>query len=206
MKYFTETVYLNMSTVLQYSQHMPKGRNTLLCLVLAACLVGCATPSRFHATHVPPGSLIVTQVMAFATQQEILSLPTVVETFELSGIERSQIQDGMLADGRIFCCGGPNELDYSIWFYVPTGTNTAVGDVVEVKMGPRVMKGESMQAGPNTMLRVVSPLDQVGKECKWVPENPALRGRVLYCDWMKEDGWVQQSGLFNVWIKSTGNK
>lgn len=106
-----------------------------------------------------------------------------------------------MADGRIFCCGGPNESDYSIWFFVPEGSEAAVGDVVEVNMGARVTKGDPMRARPNTFTRVVSKADQVGKECRWVPENPALWARVLYCDWMDQAGWRQQSGLFDVWVR-----
>jgi hypothetical protein len=178
-------------------------KNILLYILIASYLIGCATPSRFHATHAPPGSYVLAQIRAFATRQEILSIPTVVETIELSGTDRSRIHDGMMGEGRVFCCGGPNESDTSIWFYVPEGFNAAVGDVVEVKTGSGMVKGEPIQAGPNTVSRVVSLLSQVGEECRWVPENPALWARVLYCDWMEQEGWHQQGGLYNFWVKPT---
>jgi hypothetical protein len=168
--------------------------------------IGCATPSRFHATHIPPDSLVLAQIRGFATQQEILGIPTLVNTLELSGIPRSRIKDGMVADGRIFCCGGPNESDYALWFYVPEGVDTTVGDIVEVKLGAVVLKGDPVRAPPNTMQKVCSKLESVGEECRWVPDNPRLWGRVLYCDWMEKEGWVQQGGLFNVWHKLVGSK
>jgi len=178
-----------------------------LCLLSIVMLqIGCATPSRFHATHISPESMILTQIRAFATQQEILSIPTLANTLELSGIEKSHIKDGMVADGRIFCCGGPNESDYSVWFYVPEGSDASVGDIVEVKMGAIVLKGEPLRAPPNTFQRVRSKLEEEGKECRWMPDNPQLWGRVLYCDWMENEGWIQQSGLFNVWHKSVGRE
>ena len=178
----------------------------LFLLIVALSLTGCATPSRFHATHIPPDSLIITQVRGFATQQQILGIPSLVETLELSGVKRARIKDGMVADGRIFCCGGPNESDYAIWFYVPEGKAASVGDIVEVKIGARVMKGEPMRAPPNTLQRIRSKLEQVGEECRWIPEDPRLWGRVLYCDWMEKEGWVQQGGLFNIWHKEMGGK
>jgi hypothetical protein len=174
----------------------------LFLLTIAILLTGCATPSRFHAAHIPPDSLVLAQIRAFATQEEILSIPSLVDTLELSGVQRSSIKDGMVADGRIFCCGGPNESDYSLWFYVSEGIDVSVGDIVEVKMGALVLKGEAMQAPPNTLRGVRSRLEQFGEECRWVPDNPRLWGRVLYCDWMKSEGWIQQPGLFNVWVKS----
>lgn len=177
----------------------------LLLIFIAVFLSGCATQSRFHAGNIPSGSLVLAQIREFATEQEILSIPSLVETLELHGVQQSSIKDGMVADGRIFCCGGPNESDYSLWFYVPEGTDTSVGDIVELVMGALVLKGGSMRAPPNTFLRVRSKLGQVGKECRWVPDNPRLWGRVLYCDWMEKEGWVQQGGLFNVWHKAVGN-
>lgn len=176
--------------------------STLMVVFIAALTVGCATPSRFHAANIPSGSLVLTQIRAFATRGEILDIPSLVETLELSGIQQTQIKDGMVADGRIFCCGGPNEDDYSLWFYVPEGADASVGDVVEIKMGALVLKGEPMRAPANTFIKVRNKLEDVGEECRWVPDNPRLWGRILYCDWMEKENWVQQGGLFNVWYKA----
>jgi hypothetical protein len=174
----------------------------IMALSIAILLFGCATPSRFHAASIPPDTLTLAQIRAFATRDEILGIPSLVETLELSGIQQNQIKDGTVADGRIFCCGGPNEDGYSLWFYVPEGAGASVGDVVEIKMGALVLKGGPMRAPPNTFIKVRSKLEDVGKECRWVPDNPRLWGRVLYCDWMEKEGWVQQPGLFDVWVKS----
>jgi hypothetical protein len=170
-------------------------------IAIGMLLSGCATPSRFHAAQIPPGASTLVQVRGFATAQEITSIPSVVETLRLTGVAESSIKGGMLADGRIFCCGGPNEDDYSLWFYVPEGKNASVGDIVEIQMGAAVHRGEPMRAPPNTMLRVRSEFADVGKTCRWVPDKAYLWGRVIYCDWMRDEGWVQQRGLFDVWFK-----
>lgn len=34
-----------------------------------------------------------------------------------------------------------------------------------------------------------------------VPDNPDLWKREIYCAGMKEDGWVQQSGMVDLWVK-----
>jgi hypothetical protein len=175
--------------------------SSLMVIFIAILFVGCATPSRFHAANIPPDSIVLTQIRVFATRDEILGIPSLVETLKLSGIQQSQIKDGIVADGRIFCCGGPNEDDYSLWFYVPEEADVSVGDIVEIKMGALVLKGDPMRAPPNTFIKIRSKFEDVGEECRWMPDNPRLWARVLYCDWMEEEGWMQQSGLFNVWVK-----
>ena len=106
--------------------------------------------------------------------QAIPGIPILANTPELSAIDKSHIKDGMVADGRIFCCAGPNESDYPAWFYVPEGSDASVGDIVEVKMGAIVLKGEPLRAPVNTFQRVRSKLEQEGKECRWMPDNPLL--------------------------------
>ncbi|MGB5278318.1 MAG: hypothetical protein WBO73_19650 [Gammaproteobacteria bacterium] len=139
-----------------------------LSLVLLLLLSGCATttPSRFHATHLPAGSKTLVQITQFATREEILSIDTLVETLELSGVQRANIKDQMVVSGRIFCCGGPNETDYAIWFYVPEGNDVLLEDVVEIEMGANVQSGDPMRAPPNKFRKVRARKDQVGGQCK----------------------------------------
>ena len=180
----------------------------ILGLVVMMLLSGCATttPSRFHSTHLPTATKTLVQITQFATREEILSITTLVETLELSGIQQVDIKDNRVASGRIFCCGGTNETDYAIWFYVPEGSDVILEEVVEIEMGAIVHSGDPMRAPPNTFRKVRAHKDQLGSQCKWTPEKPNLWGRVLYCDWMEEEGWEQQEGMFNVWYKPRSKK
>jgi hypothetical protein len=47
----------------------------------------------------------------------------------------------------------------------------------------------------NVVTRVVQRRDVQDGECRWIPPDPRLWGRVLYCDWMPQEGWVEQTGL-----------
>lgn len=190
-----------MKIALLNSRYIKPGLS--LFVAFAFALSGCAgSPSRFHASYLPPGSLTVAQVTSFATKTEIVGIPTLVASLEVAGLNRDQIEDGMVADGRTFCCGGPSERDFSLWFYVPKSSSIAIGDVVEIKVGADVNKSEVMRARPNMLSRLVSKQNEVGNECRWVPEDPKLWTRVLYCDWMETEGWIKQEGIFNVWIRN----
>lgn len=179
-------------------------RLTLLLLVLAfstPLLASCETPrSRLHGSYVPEGSLRVAEVVALATREEIVANDRIYEALIDQGID--DIQDGDIAAGRVSCCGGPNEQETAIWVYVPPDIEVAVGDIVEVRSDKVVLEGESGKGTkPNTVTRVREKSYAVNKQCRWVPENPSLWTRRLYCDWMEEEGWEEQSGLFDHWIK-----
>jgi hypothetical protein len=101
----------------------------------------------------------------------------------------------------VFCCGGPDQEDHIILFYVPPNLRVAVGDIVELRSGKTLKKGSEKYCPPSTATKVRQTKESGNKKCRWVPDNPKLWRRVLYCDWMKKEGWVQQTGLFNVWVK-----
>jgi hypothetical protein len=176
----------------------------IVIMLSTAFICSCWIPpkSRLHAVSVPENSLRVAEVDSFATRDEILNMPIVVETLATVGIQRKNITDNLIGSGHVFCCGGPNEQDQAIWFYIPQSIPVGIRDIVEIRSGPEVRSGNNVPAPPNTVTRVIQkPSDKV-RHCRWVPEDERLWARVLYCDWMKSEGWEQQSGLFNVWVKT----
>ena len=165
-------------------------------------LTSCTATSRLHGAHVPEGSLRLGEVMQIAPREAILRNDLMYETLVTSGISESEIRDGSVVVARVFCCGGPNEKGTAIWFYVPSSINIEVGDIAEIWSGKEVKEGESLAgATPNTATRVREKRSSPDKKCRWVPEREYLWARVLYCDGIEEEGWVQQGGLYPVWIK-----
>jgi hypothetical protein len=167
--------------------------------VSLAWLCSCATPSKLY----PPiaddnGVSRLGEVIAVATKQEILSLGVHYQNLLASGISEADLNDGSMVEARVYCCGGNIEQSSAPWVYVPPGIEIAVGDIIEIKMGQS--PGNHSPGRVNTVLRVRQSGMSSG-ECRWVPDNPALWMRVLYCDWMKEEGWVERGGLYNTWLK-----
>jgi hypothetical protein len=150
---------------------------------------------------VPENTLRLAEVQSLATRDEILDMPIVLKSLATIGVQGDKISDYMIVAGRVFCCDGPNEGEQLIWFYVPSGISVTIGDIVELRSGPELRQSDPSAAPPNTVTRIVQRPYDKEKYCRWVPENEKLWTRVLYCDWMEADGWRQQSGLFNVWIK-----
>ena len=177
-------------------------------LCVGACLAllsSCATSprSRLYPEGAPAGSLTVAQVTIRYTRDLILSFPQTSRVLLTSGIDESEIRDGSVALGRVNCCGGPTEEGTAIAFYIPETVGTEVGDIVEVKLG-RAPEKEGERGEVNRVTRVVQKgSEQVGP-CWWDPPKPYLWGRVLYCDWMRDQGWVAEGAggpLYNTWIK-----
>ena len=172
----------------------------LFAIVLATgWITACASRSRLHAAHVPEGALRVVEVLELGLRRDLIKIPVVVETLELYGISREEIRDGTIGAGRVFCCGGP---DNSIWFYIPPDLKIEPGDVAVIRAGAYVTAGKRMKAPPNVAVEVRGSLAGPGRTCRWLPEKEGLWMRTLYCDWMIEEGWRQQAGPENVWIKA----
>jgi len=163
-------------------------------------LVSCATVSKVH----PPfrnenGTLRVAQVMQLATRQEIIGLGVHYKHLLASGIKDSDLRDRSLAVGRVYCCGGPPEEGMAIWFYVPEGLTIDIGDIVEIRMGRQPSKCDP--GAVNTAVQVRQKKDDVNGPCRWIPPDPKLWMRVLYCDWMEKEGWIEKGGRQKTWLK-----
>lgn len=177
-----------------------------LLLILQLNLVSCAAfdGSRIHAMFVPSGSNRLAQVVDFATREQILSWEVIVLSLEASGITKADIQDKSLAMGRVECCGGPNETGTAIFFYIPKGLTVELGDVVEIRSGGDFTHGE-VGAPVNVVTRVREKSSDNQKQCHWDPPDDLklLWGRILYCEWMPQEGWILKKHTFatKYWIK-----
>jgi hypothetical protein len=169
----------------------------MLALVLAGCMH--VAPLRVYPNDVQPGALRLVQVMMVGTRADIVGAKEWHEALLASGIRDDAITDGSMAVGRVFCCGGTAERPTRQAFYIPPGTSVAPGDVVELRAGREPAPGTSAQV--NVATRVVQKDGERGA-CRWEPQDPKLWMRVLYCDWMPAEGWVElKTTLQHTWMK-----
>ena len=179
---------------------------SLLLLILQPYLVSCASSggSRIHAGLVPPGSDRLAQVVHFSTREQILSLEVIVSSLEASGITKADIQDKSLAMGRVNCCRDLAKDDTAIIFYVPKGLTVQLGDIVEIRSGGDFKHGE-VGTPVNVVTRVREKYSDNQKQCHWDPPDDLnlLWLRILYCEWMPQEGWILNKQTFGTkyWIK-----
>ena len=100
---------------------------------------------------------------------------------------------------RIYCCGGPNEKGTAVVIYVPPDLEVHRGDVIELRAADPSKKGELGQINVVTRIRQAAA-DHNGA-CRWDPPDERLWCRTLYADWMVEEGWKFQHGLYKAWYK-----
>jgi len=74
-----------------------------------------------------------------------------------------------------------------------------VGDIAEIKMGRQSSKTDLGEV--NIATRVRERKDAKEASCRWDPPNERLWMRVLYCDWMRGEGWTHKKGLHETWLK-----
>jgi hypothetical protein len=172
--------------------------------VLTACAGTPNAPlsntSRLHANHVPDGSLRLGQVVQIATREHVIQDDFLSNALNVAGVPGEQIRDGSLVGVRVFCCGGPNEETSAQIVYVPRRYQVGLGDIVEFWSDQLVGEGEAVKVLPNTVTEVRQTADSAHKACRWEPDAPGRWMRVLYCDGMQSEGWVQQGGLYPVWV------
>lgn len=144
---------------------------------------------------------MLAQIVAFASREELLSkADRTYQSMLASGIKDSDIRDGSLAFGRVECCGGPNEKQSVMWLYVPSDVSPALGDIVEVIVGQEPSDGQ--QGTLNTVTRVRQKVSDPTGGCRWDPPDDRLWMRILYCEWMPAEGWVEVKALLtHKWIK-----
>ncbi len=174
----------------------------LACLVSALLLTAaCATTSRFHPMHVPDNSLRLAQAMRVAPGSA-MTVPAerpIYDILTASGLSDEQIRSGSIAAARVYCCGGPNEKGESILFFIPAEIKVETGDIVQVRVGRSPSGKES--GSINMATQVVQKKGTENGQCWWDPPQQGLWRRVLFCNGLKEDGWVKQTGLHDVWYK-----
>lgn len=167
-------------------------------------VTGCSNNLRIHSDFVPAGSVRLAQVMVFGKRAEIVQARPLFDAILAAGIPDSEIVDGSVAMARIFCCGGltdnlSSEKVNSLIIYVPKGVTVALGDIVEVRVGHPPEKGDAGKV--HMVTRVVQKYGGSEERCWWDPKNDRLWLRVLYCDWMPNEGWIKQGGTNPAWYK-----
>jgi hypothetical protein len=180
-------------------------RASLWLALAIAGVAGCATTtwSRIHPHDAPGGALVLAQVAVRFTRDTIINDEQTYRILLASGIDKPEIRDGSVALARVNCCGGSVESTTAIGFYISETVPAEVGDIVEVKLG-RAPEKEGDLGQANRATRVIQKGTELNGSCRWEPANPRLWGRVLYCDWMRNEGWVQEgpkATLDKAWIK-----
>jgi hypothetical protein len=189
-------------------------------LALGTILSGCATapPVIYPHTAEHTSALRVAEIMELQSGKELQGFKggkefseMALEALKDSGLTDAEIREGALAVAREYCCGGPAEAQNVVLLFVPQGLPVEPGDIVEVKMGEAPTRGKRGRANiaikvrekhyGSEMPKWGSSPSRVNRSCRWVPENPDLWNRVLYCDWMEDEGWTEYKGFWNTWMK-----
>lgn len=177
--------------------------------VLSALVLAClgaqakdGAPSRlFPYYEEDAGVLLLGQAMYVGTRQEIVESGSHYRFLLGTGIPDQEITDGRLVVARLYCCGGRISEDQAIWAYVPPSISVYAEDLVEIRMG-HVPK----EADPGVVNTVAAVRQKAGIDgpCRWEPDNPSLWMRVVYCDGIEQQGWLQRGKLRKLWYRPAG--
>jgi hypothetical protein len=113
----------------------------------------------------------------------------IYEALIAQGVEDSDIQDGSVALGRMYCCK-PDGDDSSLVFYVPPDIQLNYGDIVEIRVGSRPKPKKGVLAVISKAVRIREKAGDANSACRWFPEHEGKWLRILTCDWMEAEGWV----------------
>jgi len=171
-------------------------------LITILILQGCAAgTSRLYKSEVPEGSLRLAEVLMLATTSDIEQNIYMSKPLKMAQKHEALTRDGSVVLGRVYCCGGKMDTVYMHYIYVPPDVAVEPGDIVEVKSGALQKNGVSTV---NTVIRVVQHANDANGSCNWEPQDKYY-GRILYCDWMPQEGWEKyQYGILPIsktWIK-----
>lgn len=163
-------------------------------LTLSLLAQSCAGTSRLYPNEAPENSLRLVEVMALASKSDVQNNRYIYEPLEAAGIRDALSRDETIGGGRVYCCGGKMDEAFFHYFYIPPDIQVDIGDIVEIRCGSLPRAGKSTV---NTVTRVVQKKSEPSDVCRWEPQDK-IYGRVLYCDWMPEQGWVKYMGT---WVK-----
>jgi hypothetical protein len=142
------------------------------------------------------GTLHAGQVMEVETRQFILATRPMHDAVTAAGVTEASITDGSVVMVRLMCCGPPKSSLVNGYLNPnPQALPLKQGDFVEVRLGGQAA------AQVNAVTRVLQHADQKDGACWWEPRNEDLWRRVVYCEWMQQEGWLQQEGLYMGWYK-----
>ena len=165
-------------------------------------MAGCSTTPKIYGADLKEARVHqVTEIMAIASKEEITHLKFLYDPLVRSGISEADIQNGSVAVGRVYCCGGEGTVESAVnaVVYVPPDITVSSGDIVEfvVGAGPDAPRHERL----NRVVKVRHKDGIASTGCRWEPEDPGLWMRVIHCPWMAEEGWIKGGGLSPVWYK-----
>jgi hypothetical protein len=161
--------------------------SVLPALALAGCLGS-------MPKQVPDQSHRLARIVEYAPRDYVVAQDGMAEGLARVGGDIDTVGDRSIAFGHVYCCNDAYSRETGIVFFIPEGIVTDVGDVVEVRAGSEA------QELFNVAIRVRDRAG--GTACRWLPEDPRLWRRVLYCDGLEGEGWRQQTGMWNFWIKA----
>lgn len=165
---------------------------------------GCASTSIFHNQLVPEGSLRLGEVISTASKADISRNRLLHDTLATAvALPDAEIHDGNVVAVRVSCCRDENDptQDILLFVYAPDGLTPARGDIVEIWSGMSATETDATRKMPNTVTQIRQKADAAQKLCRWEPDRPGLWARRLHCDWMSAEGWIQQGGLADFWVK-----
>lgn len=176
----------------------------LAVLFMTICLTSAVSSAGTSRLYPPSkdesGTLRLAQVINIGTREQILGLGVNLQNLlAAAGVKDSDLKDGSLANGRIYCCHQATEVGTAMMFYVPPNVFVEIGDIVEVRMGRQATKNEP--SAVNTVVRIREKMESPDSQCSWDPPNNTMWRRVLYCKWMPAEGWTLKNGLYNTWLK-----
>lgn len=161
------------------------------------------SPSRlFPYYEEDTGVLLLGQAMHVGSREEIVGSGSHYQFLLSTGIPDQDITDGRMIVVQLYCCGGKISMDQAIWVYVPPAIIVATEDIVEIRMG-RVPAAEDPGV-VNTVVTVRQKAVNGGGPCRWEPDNPSLWMRVLHCDGIEQQGWVQRGKWRKLWYRPAG--
>lgn len=159
----------------------------LMALLAFIAINGCAGTSRLYPNGAPEGSLRLVEVNALSLISDVQNNRAIYEPLAAAGITDANTRYKSIGAGRVYCCGGEMDKAYFHYFYIPSGFQVKVGDIVEIKSGSLPKEGKSTV---NTLVRVIQKRDDLTGACRWDPPD-RIYGRILDCDWMLKEGWVK---------------
>lgn len=160
-------------------------------------------PSRlFPYYEEDTGVRVLAQVVYVGTRKEIVELGDHYQFLLSTGVPDTEITDGRLAVLHLYCCGGKISEQQSIWIYVPPSQTVEAEDFVEVRMGRVPREGDP--GAVNTLTTVRQKRADGGGPCRWEPDTPGLWMRVVHCDGIENDGWLQRGRLRKLWYRPAG--
>lgn len=181
------------------------------CVGVALALIMAATPA-FAKNGAPSrlfpyyeedaGVLLLGQAVHVGSRTEIVDSAEHYRFLLDTGIPDADLTDGRLIVVQLYCCGGRISEDQAIWAFVPPGIAVERGNVVEIRMGRVPDPGSPGVV--NTVIAVRQQVAEGGGPCRWEPDNPSLWMRVLHCDGMEQQGWVQRSKWRKLWYRPAG--